>query len=123
MINNYGKGALIYMRNHEGRGIGLINKIKAYQLQEQGQDTIEANVSLGFPADLRNYGVGAQIILDLGFENFKLITNNPKKIIGLKGYGLNIIETINLEADVTTHNRTYLKTKQDKMHHTFKGAL
>lgn len=123
MINEYGKGALIYMRNHEGRGIGLINKIKAYNLQEQGQDTVEANVSLGFAPDLRNYGVGAQIILDLGFENFKLITNNPKKIIGLKGYGLNIIETINLKADVTNHNINYLKTKQEKMHHTFKGAL
>ena len=94
MIEEHGKGALVYMRNHEGRGIGLINKIKAYQLQEQGQDTIEANESLGFAPDLRSYGVGAQIILDLGFENFKLITNNPKKIIGLNGYGLNIIETI-----------------------------
>lgn len=123
MINEYGKGALIYLRNHEGRGIGLINKIKAYQLQEEGQDTIEANVSLGFPADLRNYGVGAQIILDLGFNSFKLITNNPKKIIGLNGYGLNISETINTEADVTIYNLNYLKTKQDKMHHTFKGVL
>lgn len=123
MINEYGKGALIYLRNHEGRGIGLINKIKAYQLQEQGQDTIEANISLGFPADLRNYGVGAQIILDLGFNNFKLITNNPKKIIGLNGYGLNILETVNTEADVTIYNKNYLKTKQDKMHHTFKGVL
>ena len=123
MVNEYGRGAVIYLRNHEGRGIGLINKIKAYQLQEEGQDTIEANVSLGFPADLRNYGVGAQIILDLGFNNFKLITNNPKKIIGLNGYGLSITETINTEACVTIYNKDYLKTKQDKMHHTFKGAL
>lgn len=123
MINEYGRGALVYMRNHEGRGIGLINKIKAYQLQEEGQDTIEANISLGFPEDLRNYGVGAQIILDLGFNSFKLITNNPKKIIGLNGYGLEIIETINTTADVTIYNQNYLKTKQDKMHHTFKGVL
>ena len=123
MINEHGRGALVYLRNHEGRGIGLINKIKAYQLQEEGQDTIEANISLGFPADLRNYGVGAQIILDLGFNSFKLITNNPKKIIGLSGYGLEIIETINTSADVTIYNQNYLKTKQDKMHHTFKGVL
>lgn len=123
MVEKYGKGAVVYLRNHEGRGIGLINKIKAYSLQEKGQDTIEANISLGFPADLRNYGVGAQIILDLGFNNFKLITNNPKKIIGLEGYGLNVLETVNLEADITKYNQHYLKTKQDKMHHTFKGVL
>ena len=123
MVDSYGKGAVVYLRNHEGRGIGLINKIKAYHLQEEGLDTVDANVSLGFPPDLRNYGVGAQIILDLGFNNFKLITNNPKKIIGLKGYGLNIVETINLEADVTEYNKYYLKTKQDRMQHTFKGVL
>ncbi len=123
MVDKYGKGAVVYLRNHEGRGIGLINKIKAYHLQEEGLDTVDANVSLGFPPDLRNYGVGAQIILDLGFNNFKLITNNPKKIIGLKGYGLNIVETINLEADVTKYNMYYLKTKQDRMQHTFKGVL
>jgi len=123
MVDSYGKGAVVYLRNHEGRGIGLVNKIKAYSLQEKGQDTVDANISLGFPADLRNYGVGAQIILDLGFNNFKLITNNPKKIIGLKGYGLNIIETVNLKADVTEYNQHYLKTKQDRMNHTFKGVL
>ena len=123
MIDKYGKGAVVYLRNHEGRGIGLINKIKAYHLQEKGLDTVDANVSLGFPPDLRNYGVGAQIILDLGFNDFKLITNNPKKIIGLKGYGLNIVETINLEADITKYNKRYLKTKQDRMQHTFKGVL
>ncbi len=123
MIDKYGKGAVVYLRNHEGRGIGLINKIKAYHLQEKGLDTVDANVSLGFPPDLRNYGAGAQIILDLGFNDFKLITNNPKKIIGLKGYGLNIVETINLEADITKYNKRYLKTKQDRMQHTFKGVL
>ncbi len=117
MIDEYGKGALIYIRDHEGRGIGLINKLKAYKLQEQGQDTIEANVSLGFAPDLRNYGVGAQIILDLGFNNFNLITNNPKKIIGLKGYGLNIHENINIKSEVNKYNERYIQTKKEKMHH------
>ena len=123
MVNDYGKGAVVYLRNHEGRGIGLVNKIKAYQLQEKGQDTIEANVSLGFAPDLRTYGVGAQIILDLNYNKFKLITNNPKKIVGLEGYGLTVTETVNLDANVTEYNKKYLKTKQDKMNHTFKGVL
>ncbi len=117
MINEYGKGALIYIRDHEGRGIGLINKLKAYKLQEEGQDTVEANVSLGFAPDLRNYGVGAQIILDLGFNNFNLITNNPKKIIGLKGYGLTIHENINIKSEVNKYNERYINTKKEKMHH------
>lgn len=117
MINEYGKGALIYLRDHEGRGIGLINKLKAYELQEKGQDTIEANVSLGFAPDLRNYGVGAQIITDLGFNNFNLITNNPKKIIGLKGYGLTINENINLQSEINKYNERYINTKREKMHH------
>ena len=117
MIEDYGKGALIYMRDHEGRGIGLINKLKAYKLQEEGQDTVEANVSLGFAPDLRNYGVGAQIILDLGFNNFNLITNNPKKIIGLKGYGLTINENINIKSEVNKYNERYINTKREKMHH------
>ena len=105
------------MRDHEGRGIGLINKLKAYQLQDKGQDTVEANVSLGFAPDLRNYGVGAQIILDLGFNNFKLITNNPKKIIGLKGYGLTIQENINIKSEVNRYNERYINTKREKMNH------
>ena len=117
MINDYGKGALIYLRDHEGRGIGLINKLKAYNLQDNGQDTVEANVSLGFAPDLRNYGVGAQIILDLGFNNFNLITNNPKKIVGLKGYGLTINENINIKSEVNKYNERYINTKKEKMHH------
>lgn len=117
MISDYGKGAVVYIRDHEGRGIGLINKLKAYKLQEQGQDTVEANVSLGFAPDLRNYGVGAQIILDLGFNNFNLITNNPKKIIGLKGYGLTIHDNINIKSEVTKYNARYMETKREKMHH------
>lgn len=117
LIEEYGKGAVIYMRNHEGRGIGLVNKIKAYSLQDKGQDTIEANLSLGFPVDLRDYGVGAQIILDLGFNNFNLLTNNPKKIVGLTGYGLKIHDVINLKTDINKYNKKYLETKKEKMHH------
>lgn len=119
MIDEWGKGAIIYIRTHEGRGIGLINKIKAYALQEKGQDTIEANISLGFKSDLRDYGVGAQIILDLGYNNFNLITNNPKKIIGLEGYGLKIHDIVNLEPDVNCYNKKYIKTKKEKMHHMY----
>lgn len=118
MIEDYGKGAVIYMRNHEGRGIGLVNKIKAYALQDKGQDTIQANIYLGFPVDLRDYGAGAQIIRDLGFNNFNLITNNPKKIIGLKGYGLKINDIINIKSDINKYNKRYLDTKREKMHHT-----
>lgn len=119
MIDEWGRGAVVYMRNHEGRGIGLVNKIKAYALQEKGQDTIEANVSLGFAPDLRDYGVGAQIILDLGYNNFNLITNNPKKIVGLEGYGLKIHDIVNLEADVNCYNKRYMETKKEKMNHMF----
>lgn len=120
MIDEYGCGAVVYIRDHEGRGIGLINKIKAYALQEKGQDTIEANISLGFQPDLRDYGVGAQIILDLGYNNFNLITNNPKKIIGLEGYGLKIHDIVNLEADVNCYNKKYMETKKEKMDHMYK---
>lgn len=116
-INDYGKGAVVYLTDHEGRGIGLCNKIKAYKLQEQGQDTIEANISLGFKSDLRDYGVGAQILVDLGYNNFNLITNNPKKIIGLEGYGLHINDIIKLSSEVTPYNKRYLDTKKEKMHH------
>lgn len=117
MINEYGKGAVIYMKGHEGRGIGIVNKIKAYHLQEIGQDTVEANLSLGFKADLRDYGMGAQIILDLGFNNFNLITNNPKKIIGLNGYGLTVHDIVKIEPQINSYNKRYMETKKEKMHH------
>ncbi len=116
-IEKYGKGAVVYLMDHEGRGIGLCNKIKAYQLQDQGQDTIQANISLGFKSDLRDYGTGAQILLDLGYKKFDLITNNPKKIIGLKGYGLEINDIIKVSSEITEYNKRYLDTKKEKMHH------
>lgn len=119
MIDEYGKGAIVYLCDHEGRGIGLLNKIKAYALQEKGQDTIEANISLGFQPDLRDYGTGAQIILDLGYNSFNLITNNPKKIVGLEGYGLKIHDIVNLEADVNCYNKKYMETKKEKMNHMY----
>mgnify|MGYP002619652628 FL=1 len=117
MINEYGKGALVYMKGHEGRGIGIINKIKAYHLQELGQDTVEANVSLGFKPDLRDYGMGAQIIRDLGFNNFNLITNNPKKIVGLNGYGLTVHDIVKIPPYINDYNKKYMETKKEKMHH------
>lgn len=116
-INEYGKGALVYIRGHEGRGIGLVNKIKAYALQEQGEDTVEANISLGFQPDLRNYGIGAQILRDLGYKKFKLITNNPTKIIALSGYGLEIEERVALKTTINKYNEKYIHTKVDKMEH------
>lgn len=116
-ISEYGKGALVYMRNHEGRGIGLVNKIKAYSLQEQGFDTVEANLEMGFSPDLRHYGVGAQILLDLGVQSFNLLTNNPRKIRGLDGYGLKMLERIPLLSGHTEQNEDYLRTKQEKLDH------
>jgi len=116
MIEREGKGALIYM-NQEGRGIGLFNKMKAYKLQEEGQDTVEANINLGFEEDERDYGVGAQILRDLGIKKLRLITNNPKKRAGLEGYGIQIIENVALEIQPNEHNAFYLKTKRDKMGH------
>lgn len=117
MINEHGKGALVYMKGHEGRGIGIVNKIKAYALQDAGQDTIEANVSLGFKPDLREYGVGAQIIRDIGFTEFDLITNNPKKIVGLEGYGLTIHDIVKIEPEINQYNARYINTKKEKMCH------
>lgn len=117
MIDEYGKGAVVYLMNHEGRGIGIVNKIKAYALQDKGEDTIQANISLGFNSDLRDYGDGAQILLDLGFKKFKLITNNPQKIVGLEGYGLEIAERVHVDSECTKYNYKYLCTKANEMHH------
>ncbi len=119
LINEYGKGALVYITDHEGRGIGLINKLKAYKLQDNGQDTIEANISLGFKSDLRDYGTGAQILVDIGYREFKLITNNPTKIIGLEGYGLKIIDRVGLAPKINQFNKKYIETKKEKMHHLY----
>ena len=116
MVEKEGRGAVVYM-NQEGRGIGLINKLKAYKLQEGGMDTIEANEYLGFKGDQRDYGVGAQIIRDMGITKLKLITNNPKKRVGLIGYGLEIVENISIEVDPNVHNKKYLETKRDRMGH------
>jgi len=116
MIEKEGKGAVIYM-NQEGRGIGLFNKIKAYKLQEQGKDTVEANIELGFAEDERDYGVGAQIIRELKISKIKLITNNPKKLVGLEAHGLEIVENIPLEIRPNKYNNFYMQTKRDKMGH------
>lgn len=118
MIEKEGKGVIVYL-NQEGRGIGLLNKLKAYKLQEEGRDTVEANVELGFKMDERDYGVGAQILRDLGVRKIKLMTNNPKKRAGLIGYGLEIVENIPIIVKSNPHNAKYLQTKKDKMGHSF----
>jgi 3,4-dihydroxy 2-butanone 4-phosphate synthase / GTP cyclohydrolase II len=117
MINREGKGVVIYM-NQEGRGIGLINKLKAYHLQENGLDTVEANIKLGFKMDQRDYGIGAQILRSLGISKMRLMSNNPKKRAGLVGYGLEVVENVPIEIKPNPHNEAYLKTKRDKMDHT-----
>ena len=106
--------------NQEGRGIGLINKLKAYKLQEQGRDTVEANIELGFQADQRDYGVGAQILRDLGVSKIKLMSNNPKKRTGLISFGLEIVENVAIEIKSNKHNKNYLQTKKDKLGHSLK---
>lgn len=118
MIEKEGKGVIVYL-NQEGRGIGLLNKLKAYKLQEQGMDTVEANVELGFKADERDYGVGAQILRDLGVRKIRLMTNNPRKRAGLIGYGLEIVENVPIVIPSNPHNENYLKTKKDKLGHSF----
>jgi 3,4-dihydroxy 2-butanone 4-phosphate synthase/GTP cyclohydrolase II len=121
MIEKEGKGLVLYM-NQEGRGIGLINKLKAYKLQEQGLDTVEANIQLGFGMDERDYGIGAQILRQLGISKMKLITNNPKKRAGINGYGLEVTETLPIEMQPNIHNQKYLFTKRDKLGHEILGG-
>ena len=115
-IAEQGAGVIVYL-DQEGRGIGLLNKLKAYELQDAGHDTVEANRQLGFAPDLRNYGIGAQILLDQGLSAIRVLTNNPKKVVGLEGYGLHIVERIPIEPLPTEENRGYLDTKRDKLGH------
>lgn len=119
LISDEGKGVVVYM-NQEGRGIGLLNKLRAYKLQEQGLDTVEANLQLGFKMDERDYGVGAQILRDLGVHKLRLLTNNPRKRAGIMGYGLELIENVPLEIESNKHNRLYLETKRDKLGHSLR---
>lgn len=121
MIKNEGKGVILYMRQ-EGRGIGLTNKLRAYELQDQGLDTVEANIKLGFKPDLRDYGIGAQILVDLGVRKMRLITNNPKKIVGLEGYGLEIVDRVSIETTPNDKNLIYLKTKKKKLGHILQNV-
>lgn len=121
MVEKEGKGAILYM-NQEGRGIGLLNKLKAYRLQEQGMDTVEANLHLGFQMDQRDYGVGAQMLRHLNITKLRLISNNPKKRVGLVGYGLEIIENVSLQVESNPHNEKYLRTKRDKLGHDFSDS-
>jgi 3,4-dihydroxy 2-butanone 4-phosphate synthase/GTP cyclohydrolase II len=116
-IESEGLGVLLYL-SQEGRGIGLLNKLKAYKLQENGFDTVDANLELGLPADLRDYGIGAQILVDLGLRSIRILTNNPKKIVGLEGYGLTVTDQIPIEQVPGEHNRDYLRAKRDRLGHT-----
>jgi len=116
LIVEAGRGVIVYL-DQEGRGIGLLNKLRAYELQDRGADTVQANQRLGFQPDLRNYGIGAQILRDVGLSTIRLMTNNPRKVVGLDAYGLEIVERVPLEALATDENRTYLQTKRDKLGH------
>jgi 3,4-dihydroxy 2-butanone 4-phosphate synthase/GTP cyclohydrolase II len=118
LVQEAGEGVVLYIVGHEGRGIGLANKLKAYELQEAGRDTVEANEALGFPADLRDYGIGAQILVDLGLTSMRLLTNNPTKVVGLEGYGLSVTEQVPLEVGVCADNIEYMRTKREKLAHT-----
>jgi 3,4-dihydroxy 2-butanone 4-phosphate synthase/GTP cyclohydrolase II len=115
-IEAAGRGIVVYL-HQEGRGIGLHNKLRAYRLQDQGHDTVEANLKLGFPEDRRDYGIGAQILVDLGVKKMRIMTNNPKKLIALQGYGLELVEQIPIPVRANPHNRRYLETKRDRMGH------
>ncbi|MEP7218079.1 MAG: GTP cyclohydrolase II, partial [Bacteroidota bacterium] len=117
-VDREGRGVVLYMRQ-EGRGIGLMNKLRAYALQDQGKDTVEANEALGFKADLRDYGIGAQILVDLGIKEMRLMTNNPKKVVGLEAYGLKIVERVPIEVEANEANARYLRTKKEKLGHLF----
>jgi 3,4-dihydroxy 2-butanone 4-phosphate synthase / GTP cyclohydrolase II len=116
-IEREGRGVLLYLAQ-EGRGIGLLNKLRAYRLQDGGLDTVDANLELGLPVDLRDYGIGAQILVDLGLSSIRILTNNPKKIIGLEGYGLRVAEQVPIQHAANPHNEAYLATKRDRMGHT-----
>jgi 3,4-dihydroxy 2-butanone 4-phosphate synthase / GTP cyclohydrolase II len=117
MIEEEGLGVLLYL-SQEGRGIGLLNKLRAYRLQEDGLDTVDANLKLGLPADLRDYGIGAQILTDLGLTSIRILTNNPKKIIGMEGYGLSVTDQLPIVAPANPHNEAYLRAKRERMGHT-----
>ena len=117
MIDQEGLGVIVYIQAHEGRGIGLHNKVKAYHLQDEGKDTVEANEALGFPPDFRDYGVGAQVLVDLGLTTMRMMTNNPKKLVGLEGYGLKVVERVPIEVEPTAYSQRYLATKRAKLGH------
>ena len=119
MVAESGAGVVVYLRGHEGRGIGLGHKLRAYELQEQGRDTVDANVELGLPIDSREYGIGAQILVDLGLSRIKLLTNNPAKYGGIQGFGLEIVERVGIATPATPENLAYLTTKRERMGHHF----
>jgi len=120
MIQAHGTGVVLYIHHHEGRGIGILHKIRAYELEDQGRDTVEANVELGFAPDLRDYGIGAQVLRDLGVQKMRLMTNNPAKMVGLRGYGLEVVDRVSIEVPPRDENRYYLETKKEKMGHLLK---